>query len=403
MALSLRQKIILAFSRTITGTLSLLASSCIIYNIFLRYKVERRTGSRNTAVTTYHRLLLGMSILDVLHSVWAALSTLPVPANSGAVYGHGTTATCSAQGFFVQLSAATPVYMASLSIYFMLKIRYNVSDVVLREKYEFWLHVVPLVFAFGSASLGVALKIFNPISLPELGCWIAPFPVGCNIVGGCTRGYKLGEHIDLYAWLFAYSWLFAAFAVVLVNNLLIYTSIRHQEKRNSTYLAARIQSRFEGEISASATNNASQTFAPPPPGIDNGEHQDGDLRNPMRNSHTPTLKRLRSMRSVKTSRTALVQSILYVSTAFFTAVWIFLPWLGSKLGVAIQWRFFFAFMVNIVNPLQGVFNLITFVRVQYLRLRATEKEWSRLRCIKTCLFSPCSTESGVFSSRSNIP
>jgi hypothetical protein len=100
-------------------------------------------------------------------------------------------------------------------------------------------------------------------------------------------------------------------------------------------------------------------------------------------AHTPEPRR-----TVKTSRIAAVQCLLYVSTALLTTVWTVMPWIGKKMGVATRVRFFFAFMVNIFNPAQGMFNLIIFMRLQYLRLRATEPEWSRFRCIKFCLFSP---------------
>ena len=95
----------------------------------------------------------------------------------------------------------------------------------------------------------------------------------------------------------------------------------------------------------------------------------------------------RSTQKVKQSRIAAVQSLLYVCSALFTAVWVFMPWVGTKLQVGAQWRFFFAFMVNIVSPSQGIFSLFVFVRLQYLRLRETNKEWSRLRCVKECLCS----------------
>lgn len=443
MALSERQRVILALSRTVSGSLSVIASSIIIYKIFLRYRQQRcanRSSSNNIeCVTTYHRMLLCVSVLDILTSFWQALSTLPVPASTGVAFGHGTTATCSAQGFFVQLSAATPVYMAALNIYFMLKIRYNVSDSVLSKRYEPWLHAVPLSFAFISASLGTALDIFNPIALPELGCWIAAFPRGCTIHGGCTRGYKIEKYIDLYPWLFSYGWLFASFLTVLVNSLLIYCSVRKQELRNARYLGAQLQcSKLVSAAGGPATSqtlsvqsnekidaisqksspfdadgqSTSQTLS-----IQSTEkidatsqkyspfNADAPVTNAVRSSTAPdspcgesalqkslassaSIRRRPNRKIPRSSRVAAVQSILYVSTAFFTTVWVFMPWVGYKLRVSTEWRFFFAFMVNIVNPFQGVFNLFIFVRLQYHRLRVTETDWSRLQCVKFCLFSP---------------
>jgi hypothetical protein len=400
--LSYAEKVVLALSRTVTGLLSLFASVIILYKICLRYREQKRkleTGISSSAsdVTTYHRMLLSISILDILHSFWAALSTLPVPATTGAVFAHGTVATCTAQGFFVQLSNSTLVYMASLTTYFMLKICHNVSDADMRKKYEYWLHVVPLVLAFGTSFAGVALKIFNPIALPEMGCWVSPYPRGCHIRGGCTRGFKVGEYVDLYAWMFSYVWIFASAAVVLVNCSLIYAKIRGQEKKNADYFAARLQRNSSSMINPSndaldlPSQMSQMSNVTSDLGVSSVEQSNEEFRiaSPSTQEQPVGSKtRRRMVAKVNASRAASVQCILYVSSAFFTAIWIWLPWLGSKLGVDLKWRFFFAFMVNIVNPLQGVFNLFVFIRIQYLNLRRTEPEWSRLQCLKVCFFSP---------------
>jgi hypothetical protein len=406
MTLSRTEKIVLAYSRTVTGTLSLLASAAII-NKIVQSSYKRRANSGNltyssgfaaflASTSTYQRLLFGMSMLDVLYSFWAALSTLPVPASTGVVFGHGNTLTCTMQGFFTQFSSATPVYVAALTTYFMLRIRYNISEDVLRKKYEFWFHALPITVAVGGACVGASLKIFNPIRLPELGCWVSPYPRDCQKNGGCTRGYKIGEYRDWYAWMLAFIWFFLSFFVVLVNSSMIYSFIIQQERRKVVHGAARVQS--ETAVSGSGTTTI--------PSVD-VDHSDGSL-NQMDSSslavtqaceedagehvnsttfrtvgHTPEPRR-----TVKTSRIAAVQCLLYVSTALLTTVWTVMPWIGKKMGVSTRVRFFFAFMVNIFNPAQGTFNLIIFMRLQYLRLRATEPEWSRFRCIKFCLFSP---------------
>lgn len=404
-ALSYNEKIVLAYSRTVSGTLSLIACSIIINKIMMSYNKKRRDKENGTtdvapSTTIYQRLLFGMSVLDILHSFWAALSTLPVPASSGAVFGHGNTATCSAQGFFVQFSAASPVYIASLTTYFMLKIRYNVSDEVLSKRYEFWFHAIPVTVAVGGGSIGAALKIFNPIALPELGCWVAPFPRGCHITGGCTRGYKIGQFSDYYAWALAFSWFFLSFLVVLVTNVIIYSFIRRQERRRVVYLASRVQTATEiaesvaatdpissKDLSSEAVDSSASQVIPLP--VDEYDDDDDDSQNldSMNNAELSNASN-GSQRSIKTSRIAAVQCLLYVSTALFTAIWSVMPWIGKKLGVATEWRFFFAFMFNIFNPLQGFCNLIIFIRLQYLRLRVTEPDWTRFQCIKFCLFSP---------------
>jgi hypothetical protein len=419
-SLSLAQRWALALIRSVSGFVSVAASSTIIYQVALRYREDQRAlrlHARNTSsprlVTPYHRLLLGLSLLDVLYSFWAGLSTIPVPASSGAIYGFGTTATCSMQGFFTQFVAANPIYMASLSVYFMLKIRYNISDDFFHRKLEVWFHLIPWAFAIGTGSMGVGLKIFNPMSIPEMGCWLGSYPANCLWTDApCTRGYKFEELVDFYAIFFAHAWIFVSFLIVLASNILIYCAIRAQERRNEGYFASSLQrsalhinpmsvassrtiktqphEEEEKQISPMQDETEGSSYE------DNVQHSRPVEKNPSSTTASSTAiaitqvgKDVSGRTNVLASRVALVQSTLYVSTSFFTAIWIFLPYLGLKTGlVNIHWRYFFAFMVNGLVPLQGLFNLIIFVRLPYVRRRNTEKEWSRFRCIIACLFYP---------------
>ena len=446
--LSKDQKIVLVLSKTISASLSLFGSSIIIYKIFLRYKAQSKSStvvssslrsSKNDGITTYHRMLLGISILDVIHSVSGAFGPLMVPTYTNSTFAHGNTATCSMQGAIQQLTPTIVLYMAMLNMYFMLKIRYNVSDSVINRRYEIWLHAIPIAHFLSTAIIGLSMGIYGPIILAELGCWIDSY---CVYRNSCTRsGPIFYEHLDWFAWSFAYIWLFICVIIVSVNAVLIYTAIRGQEKRNANYLGARLQngSTPSGSGFPSNVSNSLQEFDIG--GIDNDDsepdasavvhmedHESGKdilMKNEVEtkpatvetsaesgkiesseqastqlsegiNGSTPIVgspatsrksSGIRQTQKVKQSRIAAVQSLLYVGSAFFTAVWVFMPWVGNKLEVTAQWRFFFAFMVNIVSPSQGFFSLFVFIRLQYLRLRETNKEWSRLRCVKECLFS----------------
>lgn len=448
-ALNFTQKTVLAYSRTVSGTLSLISSFLILNKIHRTCHCQpnrpdavasreydddyspadppavdsitrsisqsstdgggmRRPSTTPHSTTVYQRLLIGTSILDIFHSFWAALSTLPVPASSGAVFAHGTTATCSVQGFFVQFSAATPIYFAAFTIYFLCKVRYDMSDKMISKRYERYFHILPFLVAFGGAISGVSLKVFNPIALPELGCWVAPYPIGCYKTDTCTRGYKIAQYSDYYAWLFAFIWFFLSFFIVSINTTLIYCSIYRREERRPVHAARVLTQTVALSSLANTTTTCSRGEKPdrndslveeeeddPVEVMDEGDELEDDAvreeepddavddRGVSINPENP-----RRRRSVRTSRIAAVQCLLYVSTALFTTVWSVMPWIGKKLFVTSQWRFFFAFMFNIFNPLQGFFTLIIFIRLQYLRLRVAEPNWSRLRCIQFCLFSP---------------
>jgi hypothetical protein len=131
--------------------------------------------------------------------------------------------------------------LATLNTYFLLKIRYNIPGAVIEKRYEVWFHLIPIGVWLTAGIVGLSLKVFGPILLPELGCWIGSYPYGCYKDNSCTRGFRVYQNNDWYAWTFAYMWLFICVIVVFVNSILIYTAIRKQERRNEQYLAAKLQ------------------------------------------------------------------------------------------------------------------------------------------------------------------
>jgi hypothetical protein len=424
-----------ALTRHIFGNLSVAASSIIVYQVVLRIIKDRRSQRRDL-VTPYHRLMLGFSLADILYSFWVGLSTLVVPESSGVIYGFGTTATCSIQGFFLQFGAATHLYIAILSLYFLLKIRYNVTDDTLYHRYEFWFHAIPWVVAIGTGSMGVALQIYNPMIVPEMGCWVGPFPTDCLDPGGppCTRGYKTDAQGSLYSFILAFCWLFASFVVVLVSNILIYRTVRCQERRNEQYLGSQLQAQrpITGVPVSEPTTRRKHDESTPPVAsdglpvagsneeftavfeLDSAERESGaapeqglvetsgTLENPTRSTNLDHRARRRQSstgQSAKASRTAATQSILYVSSAGFTVVWIFLPFFFYKLGLPNGWLFFSVLMYSAFAPLQGVFNLMIFVRPEYLRLRGSRRDLGPLQCVRSCLFSPDLRDPRLFKSK----
>lgn len=478
-ALSDEQKIVIALSKSVSATLSLIASSILIYKVHLRYKSQSksaitssslRSAKNDSKITTYHRMLLSISILDVIHSTSSAFSTLLVPSFTNGTFAHGTTATCSLQGALQQLTPTIVIYMAMLNIYFMLKIRYNIADSVIKSKYEPWFHAIPFLHFSVTAIIGLSLRMFGPISLTELGCWIDSYCIATNT---CTRsGPIFYNHLDWWLWSFAYIWLFVCVLIVSVNAVLIYTAIRTQERRNEKYFAAKLlhhsEANFTRSVShpshssmldKSGSNFLSETMVTRiKEEIESGNGNDVNMHigismhtKPLNeeakvelaqideteetscsgeqmvtiqvigdNNHTDTfhhrnwddddthtlstripsgsvnrthpshdrvLLQQQKQNHIKNSRIAAIQSTLYITSALFTAFWIFMPWVSYKLKIRASWRFFFALMVNIASPSQGIFNLFLYVRIHYSRLRETNPEWNRWKCIKTCLFS----------------
>lgn len=153
----------------------------------------------------YHRLLLAMSFYDILESVWNFGSTWPLPSDTetGAASFFrpmGNTQTCSAQGFFLQISVAVPIYNAFLSLYYLLVINYRMTDTRIKKWVEPSMHAFAFLWGFGTAFAAAVMGYMNNANL---WCWIAPYPTGC--LGSddieCTRG----PDTFVYRWIFYFA------------------------------------------------------------------------------------------------------------------------------------------------------------------------------------------------------
>jgi hypothetical protein len=172
-----------------------------------------------------------MSLLDCTASVWYFASTWPIPRDSDdddVVYNVGNMNTCTTQGFFLQFALATPLCKSSLlacyssrlllvpslcltltsggrrtkahsfvllcfallslsflkladntalAIYYLLVVKYAVSEEFLRTKIEPAMHLICLSAGAATATAGCFLQLFNNA---DLWCWIAPLPKGCK-------------------------------------------------------------------------------------------------------------------------------------------------------------------------------------------------------------------------------
>jgi hypothetical protein len=205
-----QQQIALAVIPKVSSVLSLFGSAWIIIEVLTDSDV-------NKLHLSYHRLLFAMSIYDVLESTGNFFSTWPIPAETeGVIWSSGTTVTCSAQGFFLTLGVAVPIYNAMLSLYYVLVIRYHFTEKTLRQWVEPTMHGIVFVWAFGTALYSTSTGLLNNANL---WCWIAPLPADCldswryGDEGNCVRGDN--------AWIYRFAFYFAPlwFCVFVASKL----------------------------------------------------------------------------------------------------------------------------------------------------------------------------------------
>lgn len=307
----------LALLPKFTGALSFMGSTFIFQDVVFHKRPIHRV---------YHRLVLGLSISDMIASVVNILSTWPTPsAYSPTIYlASGTTRTCTAQGFFNELgNVATPLYNASLCAYYVLVIRNGWAEDRIRSKAEPAMHVVPVVVASTIAILGLPFTLYNNSGWL---CWIAPYPVGspgCEDGGDCERG----RHASTFRWVH-YAIIWSAILFVTAGMYSIYRKVRQSE---------RIQSEAEGAAAQDPSPAASTT----------------------RNSG-------------EKSKKVAVQAALFVGALYLT--WIFTT--VARIYSIVHGRNEFVLLVLMATffPLQGFFNCLIYLRPRYLRSKSRNRD-----------------------------
>ena len=99
------QDVLLALAPKATASLSLLGSSWIL--------IEFATDPYHKLQhSMYHRIILGLSVVDFASSIAAFATTWPIPASDNYysfLWSTGTPTTCTIQGMLNQFGIASPM------------------------------------------------------------------------------------------------------------------------------------------------------------------------------------------------------------------------------------------------------------------------------------------------------
>ena len=147
-----------AYIPLLTANLSVAGSSTIIYSILGHGKEARSAKLQRPHL----RLLLAMSCYDILYSMAKAWTFLLAPVGYGVPGAQGNFATCSFQGFCIQVGAhATGAYNAQLSLYYWVTICLGVQEKSW-VRYERFIHGVIACLFFGLGIFGLSIGLYNP-------------------------------------------------------------------------------------------------------------------------------------------------------------------------------------------------------------------------------------------------
>lgn len=331
-----KQQVILAITPIVSGLLSVTGSFTIIRLIFLERQTKQIRGNNSKgkeSKVTYERIMIGLSISCMLNGLRAATTTFLMPSDTPGVWkAYGNTATCSLQGFFAQLGFSSALYSASLAIYFVLSIHPDIREEAVKTYYEPFLHAIPIVFALVTATAGVFLESFNPVTL-GVGCWVAAYPAGCEKDDStieCTRG----ENAKLIMWIFGGFVIIISYIIIIISMARIYYLVRNQlrkmEMRYST-----------GSLGSIGTTSRKRS---------NG-----------------TSNRLRKIST---------QAFLYIGAFFLTYIWPSLNRIFESEG-NIKRYFIMSLCSQIFYPLQGFLNLFIYIRPRLSDLTKQYPDFTR--------------------------
>lgn len=371
---TISQQVAIANVPRVTGGLSFFCSLILIISML---QSDVKLG------TPFRRIMFAMCVIDLLQSSTAAISTLSSPKGVPGIWGaHGTDATCSLTGFIFNFSSiAAALYMVSLLSHYFFFVQNKVSLATFRKWIEPLLHIIPIGFSLSTSIFLLSEQYFNQA---DAVCWIAPVPYNCINEDDveCIRGENS----------YSYRWIFSAgpngLALILLNflGLKMYMIIKRRENQDATAAQSSDENNAtqeeisEEDSGSSPLNNGSnrvrfnidevrssnihQSSIPERQAVSNPPLS--NIVSPSSHGNIEERKRILNERKAKKalgfkSSEALKQAFFF-TLAFYTCyIWVYLngafeaiPGRESPYIVRLGLWFFF--------PLQGFFNIITFIR-----------------------------------------
>ncbi len=227
----------------IGGSLSAVSSAIIIFIIL---RSQTRLGS------IYHRIMMGMSLADIIGSLSMALTTLPMPSTmegfrdkpipivdvlprvGSKALALGNLSTCNAQGFFSTFGISVMFgYNVMLCLFYACALAIKMREKTIKRYVEPFLHFLPLVVGLGMAIPPLFHDMYNPSSA-ALFCTINAFPALCTNPDVrnslCIRGTKeLNDNYSLIMkWMILGAWVIitASLLLILIRTIMEDRSIK---------------------------------------------------------------------------------------------------------------------------------------------------------------------------------
>ncbi len=212
------QNLYIQIAGMVSSSVSFAASSTMVFMIFSR--------SDGALSTPYRRLILAISISDMFLSVgfFSGPFMIPVDTGTNSILARGNTISCEVNGFITSIgSIAVPLYISSLCVYFLCKIKIGMTNEKFYYYVERWLHACIIIFNITGAILALATDSFNPIGTYNF-CNFAGFPFNCDIpldTGADAEECLRGQNAYKYSFVFTYLPFLGSLIVIIGSMIMI--------------------------------------------------------------------------------------------------------------------------------------------------------------------------------------
>ena len=129
-----------ALTQSIISIISLV-SSIVLISLVLR----------ECPLNTHHRLLVAMSVYDI---IWKSSVIRRMSSHGFLCVVQATLSQFGSKGVLMTFSM--------LSLYYVLLVKYNLNDGVIKRRIEPFMHIAALLFASIISLVGIPLHLYNP-------------------------------------------------------------------------------------------------------------------------------------------------------------------------------------------------------------------------------------------------
>jgi len=162
-----------------------ITAASISFIASLAVAVSVGTVSIRKKSSPYKRIILCVSVADIIQSLSLIIGPFTPPASIAAIWSKGNQATCTLDGFLFSFGGCLFVMStAFLCFYYLCKIKRRMTDATFNKRYEWETYTFIIVLSLAVNLAGVAFRTINTgVAGTQCANGVA-YPTGCRMIPG---------------------------------------------------------------------------------------------------------------------------------------------------------------------------------------------------------------------------